>query len=189
MHQQPQTDRPGDCTSTIRPTTSSRWDVRSRPRAAADTSSPCGTRSAPVGAAALSRPGALYAALNFSLSPLAYDGSNTTVVFCVVSTFICPSDSNAGPGHQDINDYAASFGTTTDDLYDWDNAGPALDTNLQVPHGSSGLFTFGITYGLRAVAPTGPRTPSRTPSGWWATAAGPITATRTPAAPTEATGS
>ena len=91
----------------------------------------------------------LYAALNFSLSPLDYDNSNTTVVYRVVSTFICPSDTNAGVGHQDINDYAASFGTTTDDLYDWDVSSVGLQTNLQVPHGSSGLFTFGIAYGLR----------------------------------------
>jgi len=91
----------------------------------------------------------LYAALNFSLSPLDYDSSNTTVVYRVVSTFICPSDTNAGVGHQDINDYAASFGATTDDLYDWDISSVGLQTNLQVPHGSSGLFTFGISYGLR----------------------------------------
>ena len=94
----------------------------------------------------------LYAALNFSLSPLDYDNSNTTVVFRVVSTFICPSDTNAGVGHQDINDYAASFGATTDDLYDWDISSAGLQTNLQIPHGSSGLFTFGIAYGLRDCA-------------------------------------
>jgi prepilin-type N-terminal cleavage/methylation domain-containing protein/prepilin-type processing-associated H-X9-DG protein len=91
----------------------------------------------------------LYGALNFSLSPLDYDGSNTTVVFRVVGTFICPSDTNAGAGHQNINDYAASFGATTDDLYDWGDSGSALATNFQIPHGSSGLFTFGIPYGLR----------------------------------------
>ncbi len=91
----------------------------------------------------------LFNALNFCLSPLDNDNSNTTGVFRVLSTFICPSDTNAGVGHQDINNYAASFGATTDDLYDWNNTGPALETNLQVPHGSSGMFTFGIPYGLR----------------------------------------
>jgi prepilin-type N-terminal cleavage/methylation domain-containing protein/prepilin-type processing-associated H-X9-DG protein len=91
----------------------------------------------------------LYAALNFSLSPLDYDGTNTTVVYRVVGTFICPSDTNAGAGHQNINDYAASIGVTTADLYEWENYGPALATNFQIPNGSSGLFTFGISYGVR----------------------------------------
>jgi prepilin-type N-terminal cleavage/methylation domain-containing protein/prepilin-type processing-associated H-X9-DG protein len=91
----------------------------------------------------------LYGSLNFSLSPLDYDGSNTTVVFRVVPTFICPSDTNAGAGRQNINNYAASFGTTTDDLYDWGDSGPGLATNFQIPHGSSGLFSFGVAYGIR----------------------------------------
>jgi prepilin-type N-terminal cleavage/methylation domain-containing protein/prepilin-type processing-associated H-X9-DG protein len=93
--------------------------------------------------------GPLYSALNFSLSPRDYEGTNTTVVYRVVGTFLCPSDTNAGAGHQNINSYAASFGTTTDDLYDWADSGPALGTNYQIPHGSSGLFTFGIAYGVR----------------------------------------
>jgi len=90
---------------------------------------------------------AMYNALNFSLSPLDNFGSNTTGLYRIIATFICPSDGNAGSGHQNINSYAASLGTTTDGLYDWTDQAPA--TNSQKPHGSAGMFTFGMAYGIR----------------------------------------
>ncbi len=130
----------------------------------------------------------LYASLNFSLSPLDYDDSNTTAVFRVVSIFICPSDTNAGAGHQDINDYAASFGTTTDDLYDWDTSSVGLRRTSRSPTAPRACSPSASPT-ASATAPTGRRTRSRIPSGWWATAAGPIMGTRIRAAPIAATGS
>jgi prepilin-type N-terminal cleavage/methylation domain-containing protein/prepilin-type processing-associated H-X9-DG protein len=89
----------------------------------------------------------IYNAFNFSLSP-GSNAENGTGRERLISSFLCPSDANSGGGRLNINNYAASFGTTTDDLYDWDNVKYA-STNSHVPHGSSGLFTFGIAYGLR----------------------------------------
>src|SRR6516164_1108147 len=56
--------------------------------------------------------GPLYNAANFSVVPLLGNLSplNATVANTIVSTFLCPSDANAG--RQDINSYYACYGTT-----------------------------------------------------------------------------
>jgi len=89
----------------------------------------------------------IYNALNFSLAPYNHPGANDTGTIAVIKSYLCPSDGNAGGGRQNFNSYAASFGTTTDGLYDWTDQ--AIQLNYQKGHGSSGMFTFGLAYGLR----------------------------------------
>jgi len=87
-------------------------------------------------------------ALNFSLAPLDdYGANNTAARRTIIKTFLCPSDGNVGGGRQDTNSYAASFGTTTNGMFNWTNASGEL--NSQVPAPSSGMFTFGQSIGLR----------------------------------------
>ncbi|GAC1473471.1 MAG: DUF1559 domain-containing protein [Isosphaeraceae bacterium] len=83
----------------------------------------------------------LYNAINFSWAVA--DSLNNTVWVTKVNSYLCPSDGNAG--NKNINSYAASYGTTTSGMFAWDNN--AL--NYQKPSGSSGMFTFGIAYGVR----------------------------------------
>jgi prepilin-type N-terminal cleavage/methylation domain-containing protein/prepilin-type processing-associated H-X9-DG protein len=73
-----------------------------------------------------------------------------TVLNMVVSTFMCPSDPNVGT--QNINNYAASYGATTTNLYSWSDNPPSgsFAPNHQEPTGSSGLFTFGRAYNIAA---------------------------------------
>jgi prepilin-type N-terminal cleavage/methylation domain-containing protein/prepilin-type processing-associated H-X9-DG protein len=96
----------------------------------------------------------IYNAANFSLSPYTGGGGAnlTTVTQRSLAVFLCPSDPNSGPGRQNINNYCASFGATTDALYDWNNqTAQGIANNSQIPHGSSGMFTFGMAYGIRDV--------------------------------------
>jgi len=98
----------------------------------------------------------LYNAINFNWGPLATPGSgqsdtaglNTTATHALISSFVCPSDSYCGGGQQNINDYAASFGTTGLPLYYWSDAGGPPLYN-QKPSGSTGMFTFAIPYGVK----------------------------------------
>jgi prepilin-type N-terminal cleavage/methylation domain-containing protein/prepilin-type processing-associated H-X9-DG protein len=98
----------------------------------------------------------LYNAINFNWGPLATGtttsdgtgGINTTATHTLINSFVCPSDPFCGGGQQDINDYAACFGTTGLPLYYWSNAsGPPLYN--QQPSGSTGMFTFAIPYGVK----------------------------------------
>jgi len=94
----------------------------------------------------------IYNAANFSWSPQGTLGQpiNSTAVDRIISAYLCPSDTNAGGGRQNINDYAASFGTSTGALTSWtDGAAPPKGSCWQKPAGSAGLFTFGIAYGIR----------------------------------------
>jgi len=95
---------------------------------------------------------ALYNATNFSWGPLTGGSGigsvNTTVTYTIINTFLCPSDTNAGSGKQNFNSYAASFGTTTSGMYNWTQTDPRA-LNSQVPSGSSGMFCFGLPYGIR----------------------------------------
>ncbi len=94
----------------------------------------------------------IYNAANFSWSPQGTMGQpvNITAVDRVLAIFLCPSDTNSGPGRQNINNYAACFGTTTGNLTSWTDATPPpAGTCYQKPSGSSGAFTFGLSYGLR----------------------------------------
>ena len=92
---------------------------------------------------------AAYNAINFNMSPLGNLGTppNKTILPMIINGFLCPSDTNVGSGRQNNNSYAASFGTTTDGMFDWTDQ--AINRNYQKPHGSSGMFTFGIAYGIR----------------------------------------
>jgi prepilin-type N-terminal cleavage/methylation domain-containing protein/prepilin-type processing-associated H-X9-DG protein len=91
---------------------------------------------------------AVYNATNFSLAPLDdYNANSTVSRRTIINSYICPSDTNVGSGKQNINSYAASFGTTTNGMFNWTNNPPQI--NNQVPSGSSGMFCFGIPYGIR----------------------------------------
>jgi prepilin-type N-terminal cleavage/methylation domain-containing protein/prepilin-type processing-associated H-X9-DG protein len=59
----------------------------------------------------------------------------TTAYLTLVQEFLCPSDPNAGPVNR--NSYCGSFGTTT------------LNTTNQSTAGSTGLFTYWQSYGLK----------------------------------------
>lgn len=94
----------------------------------------------------------IYNAANFSWSPQGNVGqpTNSTALDRVISSYLCPSDTNSGGGRQNINNYAACFGTTTGGLTAWTTS--AMPDCYQKPSGSSGMFTFGLSYGLRDVA-------------------------------------
>jgi len=104
--------------------------------------------------------GPLYSAANFSWAALCTDnigtnvgGSastgasnfNATVVYTNIASFMCPSDPNVGK--QNNNSYAASYGATTDNMYNWGAGSGSFMT--QTPKDSSGLFTIGKSYGIR----------------------------------------
>jgi prepilin-type N-terminal cleavage/methylation domain-containing protein len=112
--------------------------------------------------------GSIYNALNFSSSPGPGIRKNSTGVERVISIFLCPSDSNSGGGHQNVNNYAASFGATTDNMYNWDNVRYAATTGC-------------------GTASTAARTLWPTPSGWSATVEARTTANRTRRAATAET--
>jgi len=100
----------------------------------------------------------LYNAINYSFGPLGtYTAGtmsdqpgavNTTVTHTIISSFLCPSDAFSGGGRQNINNYAASFGTTAHVMYTWKDA-PGPPDYQQVPTGSTGLFAFNRPYGVR----------------------------------------
>jgi len=97
----------------------------------------------------------VYSSINFSWGPtVQVDDStfvvgpnNPTVLNLKIASFMCPSDPNAGT--QNINSYAASYGATTTNLYNWDNADTGgYPPNHQAPSGSTGLFTFNLPYSI-----------------------------------------
>jgi len=97
----------------------------------------------------------LYDTINFSWGPdslwtvgVVSPRYNQTCTNTLVSTFICPSDPNAGAGHQNINNYAACYGITGKQLYIYTNNAKA-PYYYQIPDDSSGLFTFSKVYGIR----------------------------------------
>ena len=130
----------------------------------------------------------IYNALNFSLSPLATPGQQPPAVDRVIKVFLCPSDTNAGSGKQNINSYAASFGTTTNGMFNWTNTDAAATSTTRSRTAPAACSPSASPTGS-ATAPTAPRTPSPSPSGWSATAGATSTATRTRPACTGATGS
>ena len=91
----------------------------------------------------------IYNAANFSWSPQGSMGQpiNSTALDRIISSYLCPSDTNSGGGRQNVNNYAACFGTTTGNLSAWTTAD--LPDCYQKPSGSSGMFTFGLPYGHR----------------------------------------
>ncbi|MFO0957008.1 MAG: DUF1559 domain-containing protein [Isosphaeraceae bacterium] len=90
---------------------------------------------------------ALYNAINFAWSP-STRAHDPTVYLRVLDAFMCPSDPNVGK--KNINSYAASFGACTTGMFDWTDQVPAW-ANFQRPADSSGVFTFGRSYGIRDV--------------------------------------
>jgi prepilin-type N-terminal cleavage/methylation domain-containing protein/prepilin-type processing-associated H-X9-DG protein len=102
---------------------------------------------------------AAYNACNFSLGnnmPNSYGWyANSTVNNTRLSVYLCPSDANAGSlallrpadGRMDVLDvnYVASAGTTTNSP---NNTAP---TNAWATQGSTGLFWWYISYGLRDI--------------------------------------
>jgi prepilin-type N-terminal cleavage/methylation domain-containing protein/prepilin-type processing-associated H-X9-DG protein len=88
----------------------------------------------------------IYAAANYSWAPYSFR-NDPTVFRSIISSFLCPSDPNAGPRH--TNSYAASYGATTTPLWIW--AGSDWPACLQAhwPDYSSGLFTNCYSYGIQ----------------------------------------
>jgi prepilin-type N-terminal cleavage/methylation domain-containing protein/prepilin-type processing-associated H-X9-DG protein len=93
--------------------------------------------------------GPLYNAINFSFAEQLHDTvsqpMNSTVISTVVATYLCPSDPNVGI--QNINNYHACYGTTSE----WPT-GPNNNTgNMQNADGtgSTGMFAVWLSYGIR----------------------------------------
>jgi len=91
----------------------------------------------------------LYNAINFNMAEELHDAipapENSTVVGTVVKAFLCPSDPNVG--QQNINNYHACYGTTSD----WPsgpNNGAGSMQNAD-GHGSTGMFAVWFSYGIR----------------------------------------
>jgi len=91
----------------------------------------------------------LYNAINFSMADEIHDAQpapeNLTVVGTVVKAYMCPSDPYVG--HQNINNYHACYGTTSD----WPS-GPSNGLgNMQNAdgNGSTGMFAVWMSYGIR----------------------------------------
>jgi prepilin-type N-terminal cleavage/methylation domain-containing protein/prepilin-type processing-associated H-X9-DG protein len=79
---------------------------------------------------------AMYNAINFFFGVSSATGStayqvNSTVIYAKISSYLCPSDPNAG--NPSINNYQACLGTTS----------------LTITAGSDGLFTSWLSYGIR----------------------------------------
>ena len=89
----------------------------------------------------------LYNATNFSWA--CFIPPNDTTYLSIVSSLLCPSDPNAGRRHS--NSYAASYGATTSTMTSWNNAvgDSQANANQPLPGGSSGMFTYGDSYGIR----------------------------------------
>jgi len=85
----------------------------------------------------------MFNAINFALDPLVCNSQdfNNTVFSAGLSAFLCPSDPNSGRNKGDhyLNNYYASIGTT-------------IGTVQNYPYqGSKGIFTYGLSYGLRDI--------------------------------------
>jgi prepilin-type N-terminal cleavage/methylation domain-containing protein/prepilin-type processing-associated H-X9-DG protein len=101
----------------------------------------------------------LYNACNFSVAVLDasnFSGNanvassssiNQTVLYTNISNFMCPSDPNVGQ-KQNNNNYAASYGATTSNCYNW-SAPPSFAYSLETAADSTGLFTIGKSYGVQ----------------------------------------
>src|SRR4051812_12728907 len=107
--------------------------------------------------------GPLYNACNFSWAVL--DGSNfsgsanvaassninQTALFTNISSFMCPSDPNVGQG-QNNNSYAASYGATTSNCYNWTTFTPGdFSRSSETGGDSTGIFTIGKSYGIQHI--------------------------------------
>jgi prepilin-type N-terminal cleavage/methylation domain-containing protein/prepilin-type processing-associated H-X9-DG protein len=76
----------------------------------------------------------IYNAVNFSLAgPGEVTNANSTAYNTKINVFMCPSDGNAGSASNNLNNYCASYGTTS----------------LSYSGSSTGLFAYSNTYGIR----------------------------------------
>jgi prepilin-type N-terminal cleavage/methylation domain-containing protein/prepilin-type processing-associated H-X9-DG protein len=95
----------------------------------------------------------IYNAINFSMDPINSPTYpfNSTVTNLRINTFLCPSDGNAG--RQYFNNYYASEGTSMRVDGGVTNGGPngASYPCGTTGQGSTGLFYYGIAYGLRDI--------------------------------------
>ena len=96
VRQQPEADRPGDCTTTTRSTTASRRGPYRISSMAMSIRRPSTTTTAPASCSDAELPGAapLFNALNFDVSIFndpTTDAINTTVTTAVIEMFLCPS--------------------------------------------------------------------------------------------------
>jgi len=93
---------------------------------------------------------ALYSAANFSWGVNPFGDPcytiNSTVANTVIGGFLCPSDANAG--RPNINSYFGSVGTTTDFMTS--NCWGGVNTACK-PTGSTGVFTYFSSYGIRDI--------------------------------------
>ena len=90
---------------------------------------------------------------NFSgnASVVSASNYNQTVLFTNISSFMCPSDPFVGQG-QNNNSYAASYGATTQNCYNWTTWTPGNYSQSSETGGeSSGVFTIGKSYGLQHI--------------------------------------
>jgi prepilin-type N-terminal cleavage/methylation domain-containing protein/prepilin-type processing-associated H-X9-DG protein len=99
----------------------------------------------------------LYNAINFAFGPYpvqGYSNINSTAANAVIRSFLCPSDPNTGAASNgngsggNINNYAASFGASTNNGSGWDNQ--QAPYNWQIPVGTSGMFAYARAYGVEA---------------------------------------
>jgi prepilin-type processing-associated H-X9-DG protein len=92
---------------------------------------------------------ALYNAINFTFAEEIHDAvpqpMNATVVGTAVKGFMCPSDPYVGK--YNINNYHASYGTTSD----WPSGSNNGTGNMQNAdgNGSTGMFAVWISYGIK----------------------------------------
>jgi prepilin-type N-terminal cleavage/methylation domain-containing protein/prepilin-type processing-associated H-X9-DG protein len=92
---------------------------------------------------------ALYNAINFSFAEEIHDAvsqpMNSTVIATVVRAYMCPSDPYVG--QQNINNYHACSGTTSD----WPTGPNHGNGSLQNAdgNGSTGMFAVWLSYGIR----------------------------------------
>jgi prepilin-type N-terminal cleavage/methylation domain-containing protein/prepilin-type processing-associated H-X9-DG protein len=104
----------------------------------------------------------LYNACNFSWAVLdtsnfsgaanvaASSNYNQTVLYTNVAIFMCPSDPNVGQ-RQNNNNYAASYGATTSNCYNWTSNASVNWVSLETSGESTGIFTIGKSYGLQSI--------------------------------------
>jgi prepilin-type processing-associated H-X9-DG protein len=94
----------------------------------------------------------IYNACNFSWGPFVAV-NEATVTNRVIASFLCPSDPQAKGGAWNIahtNSYYASYGSTTSSLSSWNGNGDTGNFwNVVLPAASTGMFTYGQSYGLR----------------------------------------
>jgi prepilin-type processing-associated H-X9-DG protein len=88
----------------------------------------------------------IYAAANYSWAPYSFR-NDPTCFRTIISTFLCPSDPNAGERH--TNSYAASYGATTTPLWIWAGSDWPACLLAHAPDYSSGFFTNCYSYGIR----------------------------------------